>query len=108
MEQLREVIKCQKKSDKQAATDHRAELLKLIKKLSHKHSSWRVFEDFIAMAAFSVSNAVDWLHREKREAEYMMLKLRKMFLEVYFMSWKCTTSTKVNSSHHSISATCWV
>jgi hypothetical protein len=30
-----------------------------------------VFEDFLAMAAISISNSVDWIHREEREARYL-------------------------------------
>lgn len=52
-------------------TNHRKELISLIKKLSHKHSIWHVFEDFLAMSAFAISNSVDWVHRESREAQYM-------------------------------------
>lgn len=51
--------------------NHSEEIIKLIKTLSHKHSTWRVFEDFIGMAAISISNSVDWLHRDAREKEYM-------------------------------------
>jgi len=51
--------------------NHRAEFIKLIKNLSHKYGAWKVFEDFLAMAAISISNAVDWGQKEKREAEYM-------------------------------------
>jgi type I restriction-modification system DNA methylase subunit len=54
-----------------ASANHRGEIIKLIKNLSHKHSTWRVFEDFLGMAAISISNAVDWIHRNEREAMYM-------------------------------------
>lgn len=46
-------------------------MVKLIKQLSNKHSTWSVFEDFQAMSALSISNSVDWLHRKKREEQYM-------------------------------------
>ena len=52
------------------AVDHGKELVKLIGQLSHKYSVWHVFEDFVAMAAISISNTVDWLHREARQATY--------------------------------------
>lgn len=51
--------------------DHRKELIKLIRQLSSKYSTWGVFTDFLAMAAISISNAVDWLHSSEREAQYM-------------------------------------
>lgn len=51
--------------------DHRKELLKLLKQLSAKYSTWGVFMDFLAMAAISISNAVDWVHSSEREAQYM-------------------------------------
>ena len=51
--------------------NHCGELVKLINKLAYKHGAWRVFEDFLGMAAISISNSVDLLHRSKREVEYM-------------------------------------
>ncbi len=54
-----------------AAGDPRKELLRMIQHLGARHSTWRVFEDFLAMSAISFSNAVDWVHREEREAQYM-------------------------------------
>lgn len=47
------------------------ELCKLIKDMAHRHSVWEVFCDFIAMFAFSLSNAVDGQQRETRERQYM-------------------------------------
>ena len=56
--------------------DHRKELLRLIRQLSQKYSTWAVFEDFLALSALSVSNAVDWTHKEEREAQYMEIVSR--------------------------------
>jgi hypothetical protein len=49
----------------------RKELLRMIQQLGAKYSTWNVFEDFLAMSSISFSNAVDWAHREEREAQYM-------------------------------------
>ncbi len=53
--------------------NHSNEFIGLINKLSQKYSSWKVFEDFLAMSAISISNAIDWVHREQREAEYLSI-----------------------------------
>ncbi len=50
---------------------HSKELVKLIERVSYRHASWQVFSDFIEMAAISLSNLVDWIHKEKREARYL-------------------------------------
>lgn len=54
-----------------AAADHVKELTRLITGLSHRHSQWQVFSDFVEMGAISMSNAVDLVHRATREARYM-------------------------------------
>ncbi len=59
-----------------AKVNHRQELIKLIRQLADKYSAWRVFEDFLAMAATSISNAVDWMHKEQRESTYMEIVAR--------------------------------
>lgn len=51
--------------------DHGKELINLIRRLAPKYSTWNVFEDFLAMSAYAFSNSVDWVNREKREAQYM-------------------------------------
>ena len=48
-----------------------SELKKSITALGYKHSIWQVFEDFVILSACSVSNAVDFLHREEREKVYL-------------------------------------
>ena len=60
-----------KKTTAPKVNTNRNELVKLIKRLSDKYSTWNVFEDFLAMSAYALSNSVDWVHREKREAQYM-------------------------------------
>lgn len=47
------------------------ELKKSIVNLGYKHSIWQVFEDFVTLSACSVSNSVDFLHREEREKIYL-------------------------------------
>ena len=50
------------------------ELVKLIEGLGYKHGKWEVFNDFIAMGAFAISNGVDHRpHRQDREDEYMKI-----------------------------------
>lgn len=51
--------------------NHRKEFIRLIGSLAGKYGHWRVFEDFLCMSACAISNSVDWIHRESREAQYM-------------------------------------
>jgi hypothetical protein len=51
-------------------------ITKLITELSPRHDTWQVFNDFVEMAAISISNAVDVHPREKREARYMEIVKR--------------------------------
>ena len=53
--------------------DHRRELVKTIHQMSQKHSTWQVFEDFLALFALSISNAVDKTHWDERESQYMKI-----------------------------------
>lgn len=53
--------------------DHQKELLRLLGSLAYRHSNWQVFADFAEAAAISLSNAVDWRQRDKREERYMQL-----------------------------------
>jgi type I restriction-modification system DNA methylase subunit len=57
-------------------TNYQKELVKLIRELSHRHSHWQVFSDFVEMGATAISNAVDHGPREKREARYMEIVKR--------------------------------
>lgn len=50
-----------------------AEIIKVIRKLSVTHSTWEVFQDFLAVSAISISNCVDWGPKKEREAEYMRI-----------------------------------
>lgn len=51
--------------------DHTKKLNELIRQAARRFDSWQVFRDFIAMAAISLSNAVDLAQCEAREAECM-------------------------------------
>ncbi len=47
-----------------------------IKNVSYRHTTWQVFQDFLAMSAISISNTIDWENAEKREAEYLEIVKR--------------------------------
>lgn len=51
-------------------SEHYNNLVKLITKLSYRHSSWKVFSDFVEISAISISNSVDWIHKDSREKKY--------------------------------------
>lgn len=65
--------------------DHKRNLEKLIQGLGSTHSTWKVFEDFLAISAISVSNAVDRGPWDEREKEYLSIVSRysKPELEQY-------------------------
>lgn len=54
------------------AVDTEKEFLKAFKSLTYKHRAWDVWNDFIVMAACSLSNPVDKLHYEERESRYLL------------------------------------
>jgi hypothetical protein len=56
--------------------DHQKDLVKAVEGLGYRHGHWQVFTDFVEMAAISVSNAVDWGSREKREERYLQVVKR--------------------------------
>lgn len=55
----------------QSAKVHRAEIIKLIKSLSHRHDYRVLFTDFVECAALSIANAVDVHQKEAREKRYL-------------------------------------
>lgn len=55
---------------------HRKALIKLIEQNSYRHDRWRVFGDFVELAAISLSNAVDLSQRAAREARYLEIVSR--------------------------------
>ena len=41
--------------------------------LAYVHSGWKVWSDFVHCAGYAISNAVDHVHREQREQDYMRI-----------------------------------
>ncbi len=64
---------------------HRKDLIDKIKQLGESHSVWNVYEDFLAMSAISISNAVDRCHFEEREKMYfdIIKKYKKQELDLF-------------------------
>jgi len=54
-------------------TNHRQETIKLIKQAAYSRDTYQVFNDWLEMSAISISNTVDFTHREEREARYLEL-----------------------------------
>lgn len=52
---------------------HQKRFMKLAQENSRRHRQHEVFRDFCEMGALSLSNRVDALHREKREARYLQI-----------------------------------
>ena len=67
-------------------TDHKKNLEQLIQRLGGVHSTWKVFEDFLAISSISVSNAVDKEPWEEREKEYLSIVSRYSKEELRFKS----------------------
>jgi hypothetical protein len=63
----------ERKQDMHNKAPPRTGITKIIESLAHRHSHWQVFADFVEMTALAFSNAVDHVHREKREARYMQI-----------------------------------
>lgn len=55
---------------------HAQNIIKLIEKNSSRQSTWQVFQDFVAISAISIRNAVDKTEFEKYEAEYLNIVKR--------------------------------
>lgn len=53
--------------------EHRKNLVRLLKKNSHRHHLWDVFADFCEMGALAMSNSVDLAHRNERENRYLSI-----------------------------------
>jgi len=53
--------------------DHQKEIIKLIKQAAYNKAIYEVFNDFLEIAAISISNSVDFTHREEREKRYLDL-----------------------------------
>ena len=47
------------------------ELVKALRSISHSHTIYEVFQDWLAVSAIAISNAVDWRQQKRREEVYM-------------------------------------
>ena len=47
------------------------EIVKLIESIGYRHGIQTIFDDYLTIASCAVSNAVDKVHFEEREALYM-------------------------------------
>lgn len=47
------------------------ELVKALRAIAYSHSIYEVFQDWLAVSAIAISNAVDWKQQEQREEIYM-------------------------------------
>ena len=54
-------------------TDHRQEIIKLIKQAAYSQGIYKVFNDLLEMSAITISNQVDPIHYEEREQRYLEL-----------------------------------
>lgn len=54
-----------------SAAQCKAEIIKIIRGLAHRHDLWRAFSDSMEMIAIALSNRVDPIHFEEREARYL-------------------------------------
>lgn len=55
---------------------HRATIIKLLKANAYRHNLYDVFRDFCELAALAISNSIDLMQREVREARYMSIVKR--------------------------------
>lgn len=49
------------------------DLVKVLRTISYSHSIYEVFQDWLAVSAIAISNAVDWSQRKQREKVYMAI-----------------------------------
>lgn len=56
--------------------EYLAQMERDLRTLAYRHTLWTVFQDFVALGAISLSNAVDRRQFETREAEYMRIVQR--------------------------------
>ena len=47
------------------------ELVKALRSVSYSHSIYEVFQDWLAVSAIAISNAVDWQQQKRREEVYI-------------------------------------
>ena len=51
--------------------DSYKELVKALRSVSYSHAIYEVFQDWLAVSAIAISNAVDWKQQKQREEVYM-------------------------------------
>lgn len=56
-----------------AYEEHKKELIKIMTHLGCKYSTYKVFEDFITLLGYDISNAIDYVHREERQKKYIQI-----------------------------------
>lgn len=105
------------------------ELVKALRTVSYSRSIHEVFQDWLAVSAIAISNAVDWKQQKQREEIYteiiskyskaeqgklaealaqLVMAYRRNIISMdlltfsvrSFMRLSCTASTKDSSSHH--------
>ncbi len=52
---------------------HKKKIIELINRLGYKHSQWKVFADFIEIAAITISNSIDIKNFDEREKRYLQI-----------------------------------
>jgi hypothetical protein len=51
----------------------KTEIVRTLRSLGQKYGIWHVFEDWIALAALSISNCTDYAQHDKREEQYLQI-----------------------------------
>jgi type I restriction-modification system DNA methylase subunit len=70
-------------------TNHRNELVKLLKQAAYSRDVYQVFNDFLEMSAIAISNTVDYIHKDERESQYLEIirsyekREQELFPEMY-------------------------
>lgn len=67
------------------AKQEQNDFVAVVNKIAYRFSTWEVWQDFVIMFATAMSNAVDKVHYDKREAMYMQIvkKYNKQELELF-------------------------
>lgn len=66
-----EITEKTEQKEKRQMIDSDKEFIKLFNKLTHRHSSWEVWKDFVTLFACTISNAVDKTYFDEREKLYL-------------------------------------
>lgn len=68
------------------ASEYERTLAKMLRSVAQRHNLWQVFRDFVAMNALAISNAVDPMQFDEREAEFFAIKERYSAEEMALLS----------------------